>query len=544
MKNVMTWEERAVAAERTVEVLKARVHALYNGESSSTIEKQLERAQRRQEDARRRRAVIEARNAELAKHSAMLEEQVKDRTRDIRTILDNVTSGFLVIGPDLLVRPGYSRSCHELFAVDAVAGVPLHTLLRLDGDRQLDLEMAVQQVFDDILPDAVSVDLIPRRFPIDERALRVDARVVREDGVITSMLLTITDITSLERAQRQAEVDRMLIGILRQRSAFYQFALDVRECICAARDAVRAKNHVYVRRAVHTIKGNAASFGMNAVVDMCHQIEGEEVIGLSELGALEDAFSGFLDTHRSVLEVSYQDLGRESYEVSETAVDALRMAAQRDDRTEVERLTGEIVLKRADVVAGPLGVYVEKLAERLEKRIDFVFQGESTLVDGRLLRPIFRNLSHLLRNSVDHGIEVDREDKPARGVVELTVDASGSDWVISVRDDGRGIAPDHVAATAVRKGFAKAEEVARMSEQEKLGLIFMDGFSTTDQATDISGRGVGMSAISSAVKDLGGTLLVDSLPGMGTRIEIRVPKRSPSVRPQRQPSRSMSPAMA
>lgn len=525
--DVLTWEERAVAAEKTVEVLKTKIHALHNGHGVSTIQRQLEQTQRRQEAASRRRELVEVRAAELAKYTATLEREVADRTRDIRTILDNVTSGFLIVGPDLVVRAGYTESCHTILSTDAIAGRPLTEVLQIRAELDAShFALTIEQVFSDVLPEEVAFDIVPRRFPIGDRVVRLDGRAIRHEGEIAAILLTINDITSLEAAQRDAFMNKVLIGILKQRTAFQSFAVDARMLFGSAREALASDDVVSVRRALHTVKGNAAAFDLAEVVDTIHTIESYEDIVLSHVDTAEASLRRFFETHAAVLEMAYDAVDEELYEVSGAAVDALREAARCENPNAVERWTSTIVLKRADHVAGPLGLYVEKLAARLEKRVDFALAGGEVLLDARSLRPIFQNLAHVLRNAVDHGIEPDgcRGEKDACGRLEVRISDQGPSWSIAVEDDGRGIDPDHVARLAVQKGFASAAEIAAMSDGEKSALVFRDGFSTTDVATDVSGRGIGMSAVKAAVEQLGGRVDVRSTKGRGTCVELVVPK--------------------
>jgi two-component system, chemotaxis family, sensor kinase CheA len=537
-RKALGWERRAIAAEKTVEVLKDKVRALYAGDSVSTIQHQLDRSMRRQEEARRRRDLMGVRAAELARYNQSLEREVRERTRDLRSILDNVTSGFLIVGPDLVVHPGYTNSCHALLDSAEVAGCSVATLLRLDGPDAAHLELAFDQVFSEVLPDEVSLGLIPDRCTIGERTVQLDARPIHHDGLLVAVLLTINDATELEHAQRLAATNHVLIGILRQRSAFQLFLLDARAVFAAAREAAATNDHVYVRRALHTVKGNAAAFDLDEVVNAMHDAESLESIGRAELDAAEGVLRAFVTSHETVLAMSYELLEEESYDVSGGTLDALECAAREEDMSEVSRWTASVVLKRADVVAGPLAVYVEKLAERLEKSVDFRLVGGEQLVDARAMRPVFRNLSHLLRNAVDHGIEApgSREGKAARASLEVSIVAQGSDWVVAVEDDGRGIDPERIAALAVEKGFVDAESVRAMTIDDKARLVFIDAFSTATEATDVSGRGMGMSAVKVAVEELGGSVAVESTPGRGTRIVLVVPKAPALPRGREKPA--------
>jgi two-component system chemotaxis sensor kinase CheA len=540
------WEKRARAAETTADVLKRKVKALYNGESKSVLQRQVERATLRQEDARRRRELLEVKAAELAKYSRGLEVEVAERTRVLRTILDNVTSGFLVVNEELVVAPGYTRSCHEILKTSQISGRRLvQVLCGHDARLGAQLEMALIQVFADILPEEVTLDAIPRRFPVGDTAIRVDARAIRaDDGAVQEILLTLSDITSLELAQREARENKVLIGILRQRESFRGFVADARELMAAAREAIAERDPDFYRRALHTVKGNAAAFELHAVAETIHAVEAHDEITSADVDAVETELRGFLARHVGVLDLPYDGTVDASFEVTEKAVDALSRITRPND-IEVRRWTAELVLKRAETVLGPLGSYVEKLAERLEKQVEFVMVGGDVKLDARKVRPVVRTLAHLLRNALDHGIESpdDRGEKPTTGRVEVRVEECATEWTIHVTDDGRGIDTDALAAESVRRGLLTADDAASMSTAEKRNLIFMDGLSTAAAASDVSGRGVGMAAVKAAVEAEGGEMDVSSTRGEGTQFVIHIPKPEElTVRTSLRPVRSTPPA--
>lgn len=544
------WEKRARAAEATSTVLKRRVKALYNGESTSVIQRQLERAQHRQEEARRKRELTEVRAAELAKYSHGLELEVAERTRVLRTILDNVTSGFLVVEGDLRIAPGYTRSCHALLGTEELAGRGAPEAFgRGDARLASQLRLALLQVFADILPEEVCLDAVPKRIKAGDRVLRVDASAIRgDDGAVREVLLTLNDATSLENAQREARENKGLIGILRQREAFRDFVSDTRELLSSAREALDDGDEAFYRRALHTVKGNASAFDLESVVRTIHEIEAKPEIVRADVDAAEAEVRGFLERHSSVLEIEYDVVEETSYEVPERRVDVLASITKPQD-LEIKKWTAELVLKRADAVLGPIDCYVAKLSERLEKQVTFVLTGGEVKLDARRVRPVARILSHLLRNSVDHGIEAgdERGAKDVTGRIEVRVEDGADAWVISVIDDGRGIDCDALAMQAAARGLIPNEVLASMTEAEKAALIFMDGLSSKEVASDISGRGVGMGAVKAAVEAEGGEVDVHSTRGEGTRVMIRLPKpeslRERRTTSMRAPRPSMSPVV-
>lgn len=164
------------------------------------------------------------------------------------------------------------------------------------------------------------------------------------------------------------------------------------------------------------------------------------------------------------------------------------------------------------------------LAAKLGKRVELVTQGEATELDKGLVEKITDPLTHLVRNSCDHGIEspADRvaKGKPEHGTVTLVASHQGSSIVIEVRDDGRGLSREKLIKKARERGIDAPDS---MSDQDVYGLIFAPGFSTAEQVTDVSGRGVGMDVVKKNITALGGTVEIDSAEGYGMSVKVRLP---------------------
>ena len=513
----VSWERRAKAAEKTVNVLKHEVRKLHDGGAQSPIHRALEKARHREEENRRRRELAEVR-------AANLEDQVRERTKAIRTILDHVTFGFLVVGADGAIREGFTRSCEALFGREPEVGGALTELLRCGVKQSAELALGLDQIFEDFMPEEVTVDQLPKRFEIEGRVLRLEARAVRDDDdAVEGVLFTVSDITALEAAEREARHREVLIGILQQKSAFEQFVMDTRTSLEVAVETI--DDQVIVRRVVHTVKGNAASWGITSVVELTHELEQGETLGVDDLMAIHASMRAYLKANTSVLGLDYDDV-EPAFEIPAEKIRRLRaLAADPVNMNEVTGWIRQIVQRPAHEFLGPMTTFVEKLGERLEKDVSFELEGEALLVDAEVMRPVLRNLSHLVRNAVDHGIEPswERGDKPAQGSISVRLVEAGPAWEVRVEDDGRGIPVERLTQKAVALGRFDAESVARMGTQQKITLIFEDGVSSADVATDISGRGVGMSAVRSAVLSQGGYIDVQTGPS-GTCFLLTVPK--------------------
>ncbi|SKA21994.1 chemotaxis protein CheA [Novilysobacter spongiicola] len=167
------------------------------------------------------------------------------------------------------------------------------------------------------------------------------------------------------------------------------------------------------------------------------------------------------------------------------------------------------------------------VARQLDKSVDLEVVGAETELDRNLVEALADPLVHLVRNAIDHGIEsadVRRAaGKPEQGHVRLSAQQEGDHVAIEVRDDGAGIDPDRIRDSAVRKGLIDTDAGARLSPDECLQLIFLPGFSTRAEVSDLSGRGVGMDVVQSRIRELSGQVQIQSEPGRGSRFVIRVP---------------------
>ena len=170
---------------------------------------------------------------------------------------------------------------------------------------------------------------------------------------------------------------------------------------------------------------------------------------------------------------------------------------------------------------------VRDLVRGTDKDIELDIRGEDTELDKMIIEEISDPLLHIIRNAVDHGIESyetrKRLGKPVKGLLRLNAYHEGSHVVVEVIDDGRGIDPETIKTAALKKGLVSQDVLSHMSAEELVKLIMRPGFSTTDQITRISGRGVGMDVVKRNLEKLNGSIDIDSIPGQQTRIRIKIP---------------------
>lgn len=202
--------------------------------------------------------------------------------------------------------------------------------------------------------------------------------------------------------------------------------------------------------------------------------------------------------------------------------------------SELDRVTSDIQLavmrtrmQPLDKVFGRYPRLIRDLAAKTGKKIDLVIEGGDTEVDKSVIEELGDPLVHLMRNSADHGLEKPEErlasGKGEIGMIKLAATHNGGHVEIRVIDDGRGLPRDRIGKKAIEKGLTTEQELSHLSDADVFRFIFEAGFSTADQVSDLSGRGVGMDVVRTNIEKLKGTIAVDSAPGKGTTFTITIP---------------------
>jgi HPt (histidine-containing phosphotransfer) domain-containing protein/HAMP domain-containing protein len=499
----------------------------------------LERAEREQ------RAAAES----LARLNRDLELRVERRTHELtarnnemRLVFDSVEQGLFTIDGSGRISSQYSAVLARWFGAPEPEEPFYRFFGRVSASVGASLEVGWLQVEDGALPLAVALDQLPKRFQQQDRHYRLQLAAIGGGASAGQFLGVVSDVTrdleheALQRGRKETLAlfertldDRLgLIGFLAEGSALL-------ETIAGERDA----DQDIVKRALHTLKGSSALFGLESVAALCHELESEiaeearaaKPARLGELearwAALREEAERLLGARRNIIELS----AAQHHELE----NAVAQGAGNDQLLDMLR---RLRLEPAERRLVHLGEYARQLGERLGKRLQVAISHDSLRLDSRRYAAMWAALQHALRNAVDHGLEPAAarvaENKPEVGRIDLRARQEAGTVVIEVEDDGRGIAWDQLRQRIELRGGAT------LSQRDLVLALFGGGVSTSASVSDVSGRGLGMSALKAAVDALGGDLDLASTPRRGTCLRLTIPAAPlPVSVPQAPPSTAL-----
>jgi two-component system chemotaxis sensor kinase CheA len=462
---------------------------------------------------------------------ARLEGLVDQRTRalarrndDMRRVLDNVDQGFMTID-----RAGRMSAERSRILETWLGPAPVSNLLAdyLDHATPGFGEMfafAWEQVLEGFVPLEVALDQMPRRLVAGERQFSMDYKPMGGGEAFEGMLVVLTDVTAaIERArleEEEREVVNLFTRLLEDRSGVLDFIAEMNRLL----DQVAREPQTDLavsKRNIHTLKGNAGLFGLDSVAKLCHQIEDEMQESRAHITAADQQrllehwqriiskLGRFLDGSKS------GDLTINEREYRE----ALKAIAARSSHDQIASLLESWALEPVEQRLARLAQQAEGLAGRLGKLpVDIRIEPNRLRVEPTKLSDVWATLPHLVRNALDHGIELADErranGKPEAAQLTLRASLNATEFVIEVADTGRGIDWEAIRRSASKLGVP-------CQTQAELGrALFADGLSTKTEVTQESGRGVGTAAVARAVEAAGGRIDVLSERGQWTRFRL------------------------
>ncbi len=461
---------------------------------------------------------------EIRSLNLSLEKKVEERTKQINTILSNVQSGFLIISENCIIQPGFTQSCHELLDVEITLGISCIKYFQTNPRDEELFRSAVIQTFHDIMPESVNLAQIPNRMKSrNNRILSILYSVIRDNETkkVDGILLTINDASSLVQAEEQVMKSQIIVKILQNKASFDGFVQDFEKNCTLALKLLIENSQPGVRSILHTLKGNVATFGFKRTVDLIHQIEDKVTISTKDISVIKDSLMSSIDEFKEILDFNQESKILIPRNEVMQYIALMKKSSDKKIASTIINNLSKHTLAKAKEILGPIEDMVSVMGERLEKEIQLDFRGKNCPINQEHTE-VVRNVIHLIRNSIDHGIEESyhRHPKDSTGHIYLVFNRFDSEMKIEIADDGKGIDTHYLYQLAVER---KIIDIKEMSESDKENLIFHPGLSTTIKNTDLSGRGIGMYSIKKAIDEVGGKITVENRPLQGCTFLITLP---------------------
>ncbi len=407
----------------------------------------------------------------------------------------------------------YSQICQKMFGVSPEAK-PVGDVLGLSSSESDTFTQWREAVFAQMLDFEELIPLAPSRLTNlpapTEIALNYSAltNAGEVDGVVVIATDRTKEVEALKAAQHEKELVRRIVQVAKHRDAFKMFTTDATVLLADLQNKKQLSIDE-LKRWMHTVKGGAATFGLAELADGCHHLESQIEIEVPSIDVLAQKGTEL----RAILD-------KDIAEISEL------LGLSASDSSVAD--TGHFALEDAlSVHLGPL----KEIAQRIGKKAPKVeFLSGNVRFSRTVHASLVNSFVHAFRNSIDHGIETADErlaaGKTEAGTITVSVTADSEKIEIVIADDGRGVNVERLREKLVEKKHPKSS----LPDEEVIQTLLEGDLSTKDNVTDISGRGIGVSAVAAEIARLGGQIRLVSRPGFGLRVEMSVPQLAEAIR--------------
>ena len=486
------------------------------------------------------------------------ENELSGAINSIRHLLDNVGQGLLTFGKDLIVHQDYSFECQRIMG-ESIGNKPFPSLIySANKEEALFVEKTLREIFNcnEVHRANVFMSLMPEEIELNNKYISLQYKLIDNiyapsEKAIMVIMTEVTEKRLLEkRVKEAAGIMSMVANVAGNFSSFLECVREFQYFYGSKLHEIfenKSVNGIYasVYREIHTFKGSFSQLGMQSSVEKLHALE----TALSDVGSRLDKYSrkelgmfiysfeihDILDKDMDILQ---EKLGSHFLSLGDMVY---------IDKTKLLQIENEIInicspveckallplirklrYKSLKEMLSNYPNYTYKLAERLKKPINaFSIEGNDLLVDNEKCYGFIKSLGHVFRNSVDHGLESTKKrlelGKPELGNIKCSINLDKGNIKINIEDDGRGICFDQIKRKAVEHGLFSAEAVELLQNKQLINLLFIENFSTKDVITELSGRGMGLSAIKTEIEKLDGSVAFFTMINKGTRMEFTLP---------------------
>ncbi|MGK5091662.1 ATP-binding protein [Deltaproteobacteria bacterium TL4] len=479
--------------------------------------------------------------------------KIHNRNAALADLLNNIGQGFLSFGNNYGIHSEYSKACELFFQQPLIHQNAVDLLFREKAPAVREIMDLLFQGTGDL---AVMGDLLPKEIQGTSRTLHVDYRWIQAIDETSShkIMIILTDVTLAKELESQLKADEernaMILKVAADQDGFMQFLRELQTLFNQIQElltqSVSPKTVPTLFRCYHTIKGGSASYALKKVAEQAHQIEsgleevrqGREALTdsrrlalVQETQELQNILQESLQTVSSIVSIEDQRQSERVYRIAESKLqkvhEVLKSQILEAQHSQLELAFYALRQQPIQALFRKYASAAEGLAERLGKHIKVEMKGANTEVPYERLESLFGAMIHLVRNSVDHGIESPEIrsmlGKPETGQLLLSAEKTLEQLLIRIQDDGGGIDPERVKAVALKKQVITEAQAQALKEEELIQLIFAPGFSTKEEVSEVSGRGVGLDAVKSSLEELHGHIDVQTVLDEGTTFTLVIP---------------------
>ena len=458
-----------------------------------------------------------------------LEDKVKEKTQKVTTLLDNAGQGFLTFNKEFIIDDEYSNECEKLFG-KKIAQENIINILFKDKNKRNFFEDVVISAIEETAPAVKKsyISLLPSEIILNKRALKLEYKILKDKKV----MLIITNITAQKKLERKVKQEqnilKMIVSVVSDSDTFYDtkrdyinFIKSYKRLIDTTKTPLYNINKMY--RIIHTFKGTFLQLHMQNCVDFLHTLETDISNMLKEnTSSSKDLIYLFDNTDfRTSLQTDINAIGdilgkeflnNENFiQVNIDTIKNLQLAVLNtfkqkapitQEDQEILNYVQNLSNQKLSSLLKPYINLTQQLATRLEKEIyEFEIIGDNDIFVTDKYKPFIKSLIHIFRNGIDHGIETLDErlekNKDEIGTIACSFNIKDDNLEIIISDDGAGINKEKVIEKAIEQNIISTEDSLKLNDNDIYQLVFNDNFSTKEDVSDISGRGIGMSAVKS-----------------------------------------------
>ena len=514
----------------------------------------------RMEDKKKSEELLDL-NENLEKKVNERTEQLNHSLNETNSLLNNMKQSVFSVDKEGIIIPPVSQYSKEIFG-EKLDGKSVYDTLFKDLNKdseeiskfhfRINLCIGADDFQYEILGGSES---LPSKIIMvdksgENRSLRIAySPIVDNEEIIEKLMLVVEDVTDMENLERESKekeaasaikIQRLQEIVSNDKKDLRLFSREASLNLALAERSVGECDLNAFFRAVHTIKGSSRMYGMNSLSGAIHILESnidklrmdppekellsstmtdikksvQSIVG-EYLGLAREIFGNDVDETYLATDSSYMEISKELFL---SVVDRIKEIAKGNNNDELAGLVRKLETEEFKTTLFSLNKTVNRIATSLRKDISLKIEGDDIYIDSKRSSVIKDCIMHIIQNSCDHAIE-------EKGIITIIIKDEGGEIKFDIIDDGRGIDPNFIHRKAIEKGIVTKEESQNYDKKKKLEFIMMSGFSTKEVATEYSGRGVGMDVVKTNIQNLGGSVELDSVPGEGTKFEIKIPSR-------------------